>query len=199
MTAPATAAAENPAYAALIARRSGNARALVSPAPDRATIDAIVFAASRAPDHGRLVPFRFLEVADTARPRLADMLEAAARVLDPAIAGPEVERAREKAVQGPLILAAIARIEADHPKIPASDQWLTVGCALENLLIAVQSFGFAAAVRSGRFLETAPFREGFGLAGNEHAVALVAIGTPAEWPPEKPKPALERVFARWEG
>lgn len=199
MTAPKTTQTDNPAYAALIARRSGNARALALPAPDRETLDAIVLAASRAPDHGRLVPFRFLEIADSARPALADMLEAAARVLDPAIPAPEIERAREKADQGPVILALIARIEADHPKIPASDQWLTVGCALENLLLALQSFGFAAAVRSGRFLETAPMRDGFRLAGNEHAVALVAIGTATDWPPEKPKPALDRVFSRWEG
>jgi len=189
----------NPAYAALLARRSGNARALAAPGPDRATTDAIVFAASRAPDHGRLVPFRFLEIADSARGALADLLEASSRALMPDLPAPEIERAREKADQGPLILAVIARIEADHPKITASDQWLAVGCALENLLLATQSFGFAAAVRSGKFLETDPMREGFGLAANEHLVGLVAVGTPTDWPPEKPKPALEKVFGLWNG
>ena len=189
----------NPAYAALLARRSGNARALANPAPDRATTDAIVFAASRAPDHGRLVPFRFLEVMPAARGRLADLMEASSVALNPNLPAPEIERAREKADQGPLILAVIARIEAQHPKITASDQWLSVGCALENLLLATQSFGFAAAVRSGPFLDTAPMREGFGLAGNEHLVSLVAIGTATDWPPEKPKPALDTVFAPWNG
>jgi nitroreductase len=189
----------NPAYAALLARRSGNARALVGPAPDAATLEAIVLAASRAPDHGRLVPFRFLEVTESARDRLADMLEAASRAVTPDLPQPEIDRAREKAHQGPLLLAMIGRIEGEHPKITASDQWLAVGCALENLLLAVQSFGFAAAIRSGKFLETAPMHEGFGLGANEHLVSLIAIGRPGEWPPEKPKPALERVFARWHG
>lgn len=189
----------NPVMDALLKRRSGNARALAAPGPDQVGIDAIVFAASRAPDHGRLVPFRFLQVAEGARPRLADLLEAASRALDPALPAAEIERAREKADQGPVILAVVARIEADHPKIPASDQWLSVGAALENMLLAVQSLGFAAAIRSGRFLETAPMRAGFGLADNEHLVSLVAIGTPVEWPPEKPKPALERVFGVWNG
>lgn len=189
----------NPAYAALLARRSGNARALAAPGPDRATTDAIVLAAARAPDHGRLVPFRFLEIAGSARGALADLLESSSRALAPDLPAPEIERAREKADQGPLILAVIARIEADHPKITASDQWLAVGCALENLLLATQSFGFAAAVRSGKFLETRPMREGFGLAVNEHLVSLVAVGTPTDWPPEKPKPALEKVFGLWNG
>ena len=189
----------NPAYAALLSRRSGNARALAAPGPDRATMEAIVLAAARAPDHGRLVPFRFLEIAEDARGRLADLLEASSRALTPDLPQPEIERAREKAFQGPLILAVIARIDVAHPKIVASDQWLAVGCALENLLLATQSFGFAAAVRSGRFLETAPVRSGFHLGETEHLVALVAIGTPTDWPPEKPKPALEKVLARWKG
>ena len=189
----------SPVYAALLARRSANARALARPGPDRATIEAIVLAAARAPDHGRLVPFRFVEIADAARPRLADLLAAASLAVSPGLPPAEIERAREKADQGPLILALIARLAPDHPKIPASDQWLAVGCALENLLLATQGFGFGAAVRSGRYLETLPMREGFALSPDEQLVALVAIGTPTDWPPEKPKPALEAVFTRWTG
>ncbi|MCA0400172.1 MAG: nitroreductase [Proteobacteria bacterium] len=189
---------DNPAYQALITRRSGNARALVAPGPDKNALAAIILAASRAPDHGRLVPFRFLSIAEGARDRLATLLEAASRALNPDLPTPEIERAREKAYQGPAIVAVIARIE-NHPKIPVSDQWLTVGCALENMLIALQSLGFAAAIRSGKFLETAPMREGFSLGANEHLVCLVAIGTATEFPPEKPKPALEAVFGIWNG
>lgn len=191
--------AENPVMEALLARRSGNARALGAPGPDAEAVEAIVFAASRAPDHGRLVPFRFLQIAETARPRLADLLEAASLELDPALPRPELDRAREKADQGPVILAIVARIEAAHPKIPASDQWLAVGAALENMLLATQSLGFAAAIRSGKFLETTAMRDGFDLAAGEHLVSLVAIGRPVEWPPEKPKPALDRVFGVWNG
>jgi nitroreductase len=96
-----------------------------------------------------------------------------------------------------VILALVARIDPAHPKIPASDQWLTVGCALENMLLAAQSLGFAVAVRSGRFLETAAMRAGFALAAQEHLTCLLAIGTARDWPPAKPKPALEQVFSRW--
>lgn len=190
---------DNAVYGALLARRSGNARALAAPAPDGETLGAIILAASRAPDHGRLVPFRFLDIAKDARDRMADILAAASLELTPDLAAPEIERAREKAYQGPAIVAVIARIEVDHPKIPASDQWLSVGCALENLLLAVQAFGFAAAVRSGRFLETRAIREGFALGASEHLVSFVAIGTATDWPPQKPKPGLEAVFGRWDG
>lgn len=189
----------HPLYAGLMTRRSGNARALVAPGPDAMTLAAIVKAGAQAPDHGRLVPFRFLRIADQARGRLADLLEASSRELQPDLPAPEIERAREKAHQGPEILALIGRIEADHPKITASDQWLAVGCALENVLLAVQAAGFAAAVRSGKFLDTKAMREGFGLAPNEHLTCLIAMGTPTDWPPEKPKPELDRVYAVWNG
>lgn len=190
---------ENAVYEALLARRSGNARALAAPGPDAGGIAAIVTAAARAPDHGRLVPFRFFEVSDQGRTRLADLLEAAQREIMPDAPAAEFERAREKAQQGPVILGIVGRIDAAHPKITASDQWLTVGCALENMLLAVQALGFAAAVRSGKFLDTKAMREGFALGENEHLTCLVAIGTPTDWPPQKPKPALEQVFTRWNG
>ncbi len=66
--------AASPMIEALFARRSANARMLASPGPDEAQLNQIVEAASRAPDHGRLVPFRFFAVADAARDRLADVL-----------------------------------------------------------------------------------------------------------------------------
>lgn len=183
----------------IMARRSGNARALGLPGPDEAQVAAIVKAGAHAPDHGRLVPFRFLEIAASARARLADLLEASSREIWADIPETEVERAREKAHQGPVILALIGRIEADHPKIIVSDQWLAVGAALENMLLAVQACGFAAAVRSGRFLDTRAMREGFRLGANEHLTCLIAIGTPTDWPPQKPKPELDRVFSVWNG
>ncbi|WP_284179334.1 nitroreductase [Rhabdaerophilum sp. SD176] len=189
----------HPVIDALFARRSANARMLTGPAPDDAQLRLIVEAASRAPDHGRIVPFRFLALADAARGRLADLLGAATREMMPDAPEEEIQRAREKAHQGPCLVGVLARIDAGHPKIPASDQWLAVGCALENLVLAVQALGFAAAIRSGRFLETKAFREGFGLGPNEHFVSIVAIGTTKDWPPAKPKPALDTVFGTWNG
>jgi nitroreductase len=185
--------------AGIMARRSGNARALSEPGPDESAIRTILEAGAHAPDHGRLVPFRFFLVAEAARPRLAELLEAAQRELTPDASASEYERAREKAQQGPVILGLVVRIDLDHPKIPASDQWLAAGCALENILLAVQGLGFAAAVRSGKFLETCAMREGFALAPQETLGCLIAIGTPTDWPPQRPKPSLETVFSVWAG
>ncbi len=187
----------HPLYSGLMARRSANARALAAPGPDDMTLQAIVKAGAQAPDHGRLVPFRFLRIADTARPRLADLLEASSRELQPDLAAPEIERSREKAHQGPEILALIGRIDAQHPKITASDQWLAVAARWRTCCSRCRPQVSPACL--GSFLETKAMREGFALGENEHLTCLIAIGTPTDWPPAKPKPELERVFAVWNG
>ena len=184
-------------YASLLARRSAKAKDMGAPAPTPAEIERIVFAASRAPDHGRLVPFRFVVIGEERRAAFADVLARAALQETPGLSEPEVARARDKAFEGPCLVALVARIDPAHPKIPASDQWLTAGCALENALLATQAMGFAAAVRSGRYLEQQSVREAFALGATEHLVCFMALGTPAEFPPAKPKPALDQVLSRW--
>lgn len=184
---------------AIWARRTANARFLAAPGPDTAQVTKLVAAACRAPDHGRLAPFRFIAIAEGARDHLAAALADAAREAAPDLPEAEIERAREKAHQGPVLLMLVARLEADHPKIPASDQWLAVGCALENLLLAAHAEGVGVAIRSGKFLEAEALRAAFRLATGEHLVSLLALGTAAEYPPERPKKGPEELLSVWNG
>jgi nitroreductase len=190
---------DNPLLLGVMARRSPNARFLQAPGPDEAALRLILEAGAQAPDHGRLAPFRFVKIAEQARGKLGEIMEAASLALKPDLAAPELIRIREKAEQAPVLIGLIGRIDPDHPKITASDQWLCIGCVLENLLLAAQSLGFGCAIRSGAYLGAEPMRGAFRLAQNEHLVAFLAVGTPADWPPAKPKPALEQVFSVWEG
>lgn len=190
---------DNSVQAALLARHSAKAASLLAPAPDAGQLAAILNAAAHAPDHGLLVPFRFLHIVEEARPNLADIIAAASLSLKPDLPAVEVARVREKATQGAMLLVMIGKLNRAHPKITISDQWLAMGCALENLLLAAQALGFGVAIRSGAYLDTAPMKAGLYLAEGEHALAILAIGTPREWPPHKPKPALEQIFSVWAG
>lgn len=190
---------DNPVQAALLARHSAKAASLLAPAPDAAQLAAILTAAAHAPDHGLLVPFHFLHILEAARANLADLIAAASLALKPDLPAMEVERAREKATQGAMLLVMIGKLNPAHPKITASDQWLAMGCALENLLLSAQALGFGVAIRSGAYLDATPLRAGLHLAEGEHALAILAIGTPKEWPPMKPKPALVQIFSVWAG
>ena len=61
---------------ALQSRRSVPSRQLGSPGPDEATLLRMLQAAVRVPDHGKLVPFRFLRISGDARHALGELLAA---------------------------------------------------------------------------------------------------------------------------
>ncbi|HMO08653.1 MAG TPA: nitroreductase family protein, partial [Paracoccaceae bacterium] len=55
------------AFAFLSARRSHPAKLLSAPVPDRASLTAILSAALRVPDHGKLEPWRLIVITGAAR------------------------------------------------------------------------------------------------------------------------------------
>ena len=58
----------NPTFLqALDARRSVPSKQLSAPGPDDSTLLRMLTAASRVPDHGKLVPFRFVRISGDAR------------------------------------------------------------------------------------------------------------------------------------
>ena len=58
----------------LAKRRSVLARMMQEPGPDSEELKALLRLAVRVPDHGRLEPWRFLVIKDTARAQLGDIL-----------------------------------------------------------------------------------------------------------------------------
>ena len=83
-----TKAAVNPngpsdAFDFLDARRSVPAKQLGEPGPDPATLLRMLQSASRVPDHGKRIPFRFLRIAGDARLALGEALVARTHERDP--------------------------------------------------------------------------------------------------------------------
>jgi nitroreductase len=183
----------NPVLDAIRARKHMGALMLQVPGPNGAEMDAILEAGAAAPDHGKIVPFRFVVVPDSMRQAFINASLAAFKAAVPDADEAGLKKARGKAEQPPAIVALIARVDDKHPKIVASDQWLTVGCALQNLWLAAESLGFACGVSSGRLMDTDIMRKAFGLGENEALVSVVSIGTPKERQPPRAKPALADV------
>ena len=74
----------NPTFLqALDARRSVPSKQLSAPGPDDSTLLRMLTAASRVPDHGKLVPFRFLRISGDARHALGEALAARTLALNP--------------------------------------------------------------------------------------------------------------------
>lgn len=184
--------------AALIhSRHTTLPKRLVAPGPDDAQLREILSAAAAAPDHGELLPWRFVIVPIEARPRLGEVFAAALAERDPLATAGQRAQAREKALRAPLLMLAVART-GGAPDIPASERLVSAGCALQNMLLMATAYGFGSALTSGQALRSAALRELFSLAADEEALCFVSFGTVAARRPRRERPPPERYVTRLE-
>ena len=167
---------------ALLGRRSVSPRRLLPPGPDAAEIRTIVSVATAAPDHGLLRPARFIHISDPKRAALSDVFEAALLERDPEACPEARAHARSKARNGAVLVALVARITWDHPVVPASEQWVSVGAGLQNVLLAAEALGYRAMIVSGPVTRSRALAGAFDLGADESMVGFIAIGTPSKMP-----------------
>ncbi len=164
------------ALQALLKRYSLGGKDLAEPGPSSEELQLIAAAALRAPDHGELMPFRLVVVRDAARSRLADLFEDYARRAGKSAESIAIERSR--ALQVPVTIAVIARIDLSHPVVPAHEQWVCVGGAIANVLNALHLLGYAGKMLSGGKVRDQQIVKAFCRPG-ETLVGWIAAGTPS--------------------
>lgn len=190
----ATAAAD---FAATLihARRTVLPKRLAVPGPDALQLERILLAASAAPDHDELVPWRFVVVPAAARWRLAETFAAALQERDAEATAEQLAQAREKAFRAPLLLLAIARLGEANDEVPPAERLVSAGCALQNMLLMATALGFGSSLTSGKALHSAGLRQLFALAADEQALCFVNIGTAASTRKPRGRPGLERYVS----
>ena len=152
--------------AALDSRRSVPTRQLGTPGPDPDQLLRILRSASRVPDHGKRVPFRFLRVAGVDRARLADAASARLREREPEASEAALDKLRTRFLMPPLTLCVVARLGPDE-KIPESERLATASCVCLLLLQAAQAEGIGAQWLTGLIAYDRAFLEGMKAAGAE--------------------------------
>ena len=165
------------AAALMQSRQTVLPKRLAEPGPDRKQLGMILEAAATAPDHGQLLPWRFVRVPQAARARLAEVFGAALVERDAAATLEQVAQAREKAHRSPLLLLAIVDGQRGDPEIDLSERIVSAGCAVQNMLLMATALGYGSALTSGKALKSAGLRTLFGLAPGEQALCFVSIGT----------------------
>ena len=180
----------------LNARRSVPAKQLGEPGPDPATLDRILAAAVRVPDHGKRVPFRFLRIAGPARHALGERLVARALERDPQAGEGALEKDRNRFAHAPLVLVVVAKQGPDE-KIPASERFSTASCVCFALLQAAQACGFGAQWLTGWPAYDLAIADTFGLADDECVAGFIHIGTPKLDAPERDRPDPRTLLSDW--
>ena len=170
---------------------------LIDPAPSESALAAIFKSASRAPDHGRLRPWRFVVIRGAARERFGDLMAESLKSRQPDVTEDMLTRERAKALRAPLIVAVGVRVQADG-KIPEIEQILSGGAAAQNIMLAAHALGYGAAWKTGEPAYDAKVKEALGLQGTDAIVGFLYLGSRAGGGPSPlPRPAPEDFVTEW--
>lgn len=170
----------------LLGRRSTNL--LQEPAPEGAELDLILDAGLRAPDHGRLRPWRFVLIRGAQRAAWAERVAEAIAARDPENAAALSERYRAWVERTPLIIAIGAEVQAGH-KIPEIEQVLSTGAAAMNMLNAIHLLGYGGMWVTGPNAYDPAVNKLLGFEAPSRLVGFLGVGTPRPLPADAPKPA----------
>ena len=87
-----------------------------------------------------------------------------------------------------LLVVVVARL-SQHPKVPATEQRLSAGCAAQGVLLAAEACGYAGIWRTGDSAFDRNVMSALGLDASEEIIAFVYLGSRAG--KAKPIPELD--------
>lgn len=166
---------------------------LGAPAPGPAQIQQALACAQRAPDHGRLRPWRFFVLEGDGLQQLGLQFEQAAREQNPGLDDAQAERLRNMPLRAPMVIVVGSKIVSGH-KVPVLEQHVATGCAVQNLQLALHALGFACMWRTGEMASDPRVKARFGLGGEDQILGFLYVGTALEAPRPVEADGQVRVF-----
>ena len=174
-------------------RRSTSALTLTEPAPTAEELGILLRLAARAPDHGKLSPWRFVILQGDGKARFAARLEAIA-----------LTRADQTAAAklGKLKIPPLCVVVISSPKpgaIPLWEQQLSAGAVCTNLLYAALALGYGANWITDWYAYDPDANAALGLTQGEKVAGFVLIGTARDAPMERERPDVAALVREWQG
>ena len=168
---------------------------LGNPGPTLAQKETILLAANAAPDHGRMLPWRFIEIQESSRASLGKAFKQSLLDRDPDATDIQQQEAYEKAFRGPLLLLAIANYQDPNDDISKQEKLISLGCAIQNILLSAYAYGFGSGLSSGRALQSDHIRSLFKLTKDEEPICFITIGTVQKNKPGRIRPSLSEYHS----
>jgi nitroreductase len=177
-------------------RRSIKPIELNGPGPTAAEVETLLTVASRVPDHGKLVPWRFIIFEGEARLAAGAAIVAAFRSKYPDAKPEQADAERQRLARAPLVIAVVSRA-GPHVKIPEWEQVLSAGAAAMNLVLAAHALGYGASWITEWYAYDRGVLAALGLKENERIAGFVHIGRPNDKPEDRPRPPLTEIATRF--
>ena len=160
---------------ALEAIRTRNATSRLTGSVPPESLDKILQAGLRAPDHALLRPWKIVVVEGESRAKLGALFAKAKLNADPDQTVELLEKVKLKPLRAPVVLIVIARI-AEHAKVPAVEQLLSAGAVAQNMCIAAHALGLGAIWRTGDMAYDPIVANGLGLSDQDKIVGFIYLG-----------------------
>jgi nitroreductase len=150
--------------------------------PTREQIGRLLEAATHAPNHHNVQPWKFIVLAGDAREELgvvmaeslADRIEETSSDKAQAM----LHKERSKLLRSPVVIVVVA--EPPHqPNVLEIENIEAVAAAVQNMLLVAEEMELACMWRTGDAAYAPPVKRWLGLAAGEHIVALLYVGYPA--------------------
>ncbi|MFG1465094.1 nitroreductase [Xanthobacter sp. DSM 24535] len=177
-------------------RRSTRILDFAEPGPSPEDLHTILTIAARVPDHGKLVPWRFILLEGEGRARAGAALTAVLQEVDPDATPRRIEDERNRFMRAPVVVAVVSSAAA-HAKIPEWEQVLSAAAVVENLLIAATALGYGVTWLTEWPAYEPKARAALGLAEHERIVGFVYIGTATQKLEDRPRPNLDEIVTRF--
>ncbi len=189
---------DNPVLNHLLTRQSAPITTFGGEAPPQADIDLMLTAAARVPDHGRLVPWRFIVYRGESRNTIGEKLAMLALKRDPSMPQGAVEKEKARFNRAPLVIGVIF-VPVTHERIPEWEQQLSAGAAAMNLVHAATALGYSAHWLTNWFSFDEEGRALLGLKPQERVAGFIHVGHSPAKVPERPRPQLADIVSEYSG
>jgi len=180
----------------LSSRRSAPAASLAEPGPNTEQLESLLKIASRVPDHGKLVPWRYIIFEGASRDRAGDIIAGVYAKTHPEADTAKLDMERKRLSLAPLVIAVVSRA-GPHEKIPEWEQVMTAGAVCMNMTIAANALGFATVWLSEWYAYNAEVLTQLGLAPSEKIAGFIHIGTQPNPREDRPRPVIGDIVTRF--
>lgn len=176
----------------ILLQRNSHAR-LVEPGPDPKALGTILRAGLRAPDHGRLRPWRYVVIQGERREALGQCFADSLRmrgISDPAT----LDKAAKAPLRAPTIIAGLLHA-MEHNTIGRDEQGHAVAASLAAAQIATESLGFGCIWRTGGYATDPLVVEALGGDPGDQVVGFLYVGTRQGPSKQLPEESLESLVS----
>jgi nitroreductase len=177
-------------------RRSVKPIEMTGPGPTAEELETILTLGARVPDHGKLVPWRFIVFEGDARAKAGDIFAAVFKEQNLTATADQVEVERKKFMHAPLVIGVVS-CARPHVKIPLWEQELSAGASVMNIVTAANALGYVTNWLTGWVAFDRAVLDALGLAADEKMAGFVHIGRAKRPPEERDRPQLSSIVTRF--